>query len=826
MKSRTAEVGALASEGTNFGSRGDRAGRFAAWAAILLTLAGVAADAAEPVRNRAGERIYRKQCAHCHGPKGEGVHGKYDDALYGSRSVESLAKLIQRTMPEDTETKCSASEAQAVAAFIHDAFYSPEARARLHPAKVEPAHLTNRQFRESVADLIGSFTQVRQATKPGGLQAEYHQSKGMNKKDKLVLNRVDPEIRFDFGAGSPADGITPDQFSIAWSGSLLAPESGVYEFRLATPNGARVYLNADLLEGDANRRDDSSARRQSALIDLWVSSGGEMRTNSARVHLLGGRSYPLRVDYFKFKEKTASVVFEWRPPHGTWTVPGAEHLSPERSTGVAVLGTPFPADDGSQGYVRGTAVSRDWHEAVAKAAVETANLVAGRLGSLAGAGEGATNRVEKLKAFSAAFAERAFRRPLTPEVRERYVDRQFAGKPAPAPEVAIKRVVVAVLTSPRFLYPEAASAAAGEADSYRVAARLALALWDSLPDAPLLEAAAQGDLIHADRVRAQAERMLGDRRARAKLRGFFHHWLKVEEGSDISKDPKAYPDFDGAIMADLRVSLDRFLDEVVWSEASDYRELLLADHLYLNDRLARFYGVTLTEAGGTGGFRKVAVDPGQRAGVVTHPYLLATFAYHRSTSPIHRGVFLTRNVLGRALKPPPMAIEFMDDRFDPSLTMREKVTQLTSKDACMGCHATINPLGFALEHFDAVGRYRTEDNRKPVVAEAEYTTGEGEVLTLRGPRDVALHAAGDASARAGFVRQLFQHMVQQPPGAYGPDMLKRLDAGFAARGHNIRRLLVDIAVSTAAGGVVPDADVSKVSAVGRDPSSTVSASAP
>ena len=91
------------------------------------------------------------------------------------------------------------------------------------------------------------------------------------------------------------------------------------------------------------------------------------------------------------------------------------------------------------------------------------------------------------------------------------------------------------------------------------------------------------------------------------------------------------------------------------------------------------------------------------------PFLMSALAYHKNTSPIHRGVFITRNIVGRALKPPPAAIEFMDDRFDPSLTMREKVTELTRPAACMGCHSTINPLGFSLEHYDAVGRWRTVD---------------------------------------------------------------------------------------------------------------------
>ncbi|MFM7101294.1 MAG: DUF1588 domain-containing protein, partial [Verrucomicrobiota bacterium] len=260
------------------------------------------------------------------------------------------------------------------------------------------------------------------------------------------------------------------------------------------------------------------------------------------------------------------------------------------------------------------------------------------------------------------------------------------------------------------------------------------------------------------------------------------------------KDPKAYPGFDAEVMADLRWSLERFVEDVAWGDKPDFRRLLLDDRVYVNRRLARFYGI---EAPQGDGFVPVALDAEHRAGVLTHPLILAAFSYHRSSSPIHRGVFLTRNVLGRTLRPPPMAIEFMDDRFDPSLTMREKVTELTAKPACMGCHATINPLGFSLEHYDAAGRYRTIDNAKPVNARAEYTTPDGKTIALRGPRDLAEHTANSPEARAGFVRQLFHHAVKQSPAAYGPDTLARLDAGFAASGTHVRRLLVEIALTAA-----------------------------
>jgi len=741
-----------------------------------------------------GALLYREQCLSCHGAKGEGVADQHDEPLYGERSVESLAKLIARTMPEDKPGTCVGEDAEVVAAYIFNAFYSPQARARNNPPRVELARLTNRQYRESVADLFGGFRTVRQAAAKGGLQAEYFQSNGMNKKDRKVLERIDESVDFNFGADAPVDGVTQDQFSIAWVGSLLAPDTGFYEFRLTTPNGARLYLNSDLLAGDSNRRDDSDARRQPATVDLWVSAGAEARVGTARLYLLGGRSYPMRVDFFKFKDSVASLRLEWKPPHGVWSVLGAEHLAPETSSSVFVVGTPFPPDDGSSGYERGTAVSKAWHEATTRAAVETANGVVARLEGLTGAEEGATNWTESVKKFAVKFAERAFRQPLTSELRASYVERQFEAESNP--EKAMKRVVMLVLKSPRFLYPELGE----DFGDYRVATRLALSLWDSMPDAVLLEAAGRGELRSPEAVRAQAERMMGDARTRAKLRDFFHHWLRMEEADDVSKDAKAFPGFDEALVADLRASMEAFVDRVVWSEGSDYRELLLADYLLVNRRLADFYGLKFEATAGADPWVRVACDPTERAGIFTHPFLLSVLAYHRSTSPIHRGVFLTRNVLGRFLKPPPMAIVFMDDRFDPSLTMREKVTELTKSDTCMGCHATINPLGFSLEHFDAVGRFRTEDNAKPVNASADYTTVDGDVVPLRSARDLAGHAAKSAEARRGFVRQLFQHTIKQPPAAYGPDTLERLDTGFAEGGHHIRRLLVDLAVLTAGQG--------------------------
>jgi Protein of unknown function (DUF1588) len=234
----------------------------------------------------------------------------------------------------------------------------------------------------------------------------------------------------------------------------------------------------------------------------------------------------------------------------------------------------------------------------------------------------------------------------------------------------------------------------------------------------------------------------------------------------------------------------------VWSDTSDYRQLLQADYLLLNDRLGKLYGQSVTGSE----FQPIKFDPKQRSGVVTHPYLLAALASSKLTSPIHRGVFLTRNIVGMALKPPPMAVAFEDSHFNPKLTMREKVTELTQNNNCMSCHAVINPLGFSLENFDAIGRWRTKDNNKPVNPVTEFANEEGHKVKLSGPRDIVNYVADNPSGHRAFIRHLFNHTVKQQIPAYGSKVLDELQHNFAANQCNIQKLLADIAVVAAMDG--------------------------
>src|SRR5437764_7261869 len=163
--------------------------------------------------DRTGEQIYKQQCVRCHGPSGEGTK-KYPHALAGDRSVPQLAQLIAKTMPENDPGSLPADDARKVAAFIHAAFYSAEARQRNKPPRIELARLTVRQYRNAVADLVGSFRPAGRWDGPRGLRGEYFKSRRFRNGER-VLERLDPEVRFDFGTSSPVPEKTePNQFSI------------------------------------------------------------------------------------------------------------------------------------------------------------------------------------------------------------------------------------------------------------------------------------------------------------------------------------------------------------------------------------------------------------------------------------------------------------------------------------------------------------------------------------------------------------------------------------------------------------------------------------
>ena len=755
-------------------------------ALLASALLGAWSIAAPSVRaDDAGESIYSAKCASCHGASGEGSED-YPKSLAGDRSVAQLAKLIAKTMPADDPGTCTGDDSVEVATYIYDSFYSPAARAKGNAARVDLSRLTVHQYRNTLSDLVGSFRGSPPRGGEPGVSAEYYKSRRFRGGDK-VAERIDPAIAFDFGDGPAIEGkMEPHEFAVRWQGSITPPETGEYEFLVRTEHAMRLWVN------DPN----------TALIDALVKSGSDDEYK-ASIYLLGGRSYPLKLEFTKANQGVddskkakkrppakASIALLWKPPGGVVDVVPARCLATSRGAEVFCPATPFPPDDKSLGYERGSAISKQWDNAATDGAIEAVSYIFDHRRELANLRDDDGERAKKARDFARTFAERAFRRPLTPELETLYVGRFFDG--GNDPESALKRSLLMILKSPRFLYREIGGA---EGDPFDVASRLAYTLWDAPPDKTLMDAARKRELSTREQIRKQAERMASDPKAKAKLREFLVGWLKIVPSSEIAKDPEKFPEFTPELAADLRTSLDLFLDDVIDSDNSDYRDLLVSESLYLNGRLAPLYGADLPP---DAPFQKVAPEASGARGSPDPPVP----SWRRSPTPGPRrrstAACSCRVACsaGRS-RPPPEAVAPLAPDLHPSLSTRERTSLQTSPAACMTCHGMINPLGFTMERFDAIGRYRTEERDRAIDPTGSYQTKDEGTATFADARDLARFLATSDEAHDAFTRSLFHNLVKQSILAYGPDAPRKLRGSFEDGGYSVRRLMVEIAVLAA-----------------------------
>ncbi len=728
-----------------------------------------------------GKAIYASQCASCHGERGEGVSGAYPNALTGDSTISEIAKVVDETMPEGEPEKCKGEDAQAVAAYMHSAFYSLEAQAKINPPRIAFARLTANQLRNSLSDLYGRFSGFSEVKAERGVRAQYFEGDRYKKENEKIA-RVDPVIEFDFGKESPGEGISADSFYIYWEGSLLPERTGRYEIVVNSSCSFKM----------------SFGKLDRIFIDNHVQSGDKTEFRQS-IYLTAGRLYPFKIDFIQRKRKTelppARIRLSWVPPGGVEQTIPENHLIPSAGPATFSLQAALPPDDRSYGFERGLAVNKQWDESTTASAVEFAQIATSELYPryLRSQKDKPNDQRQILKGFLEQLLSVAFRGGLDPELAKLYVHEQVDQTEDDAE--AIRRVLLLGLKSPRFLYP---LVDADKTISRRTANRLALTLFDSLPaDEWLLKKIEKNELESESQVREAAKRMLGDYRARAKLLDGFHEWLNLSQPAELTKNQELYPGFDSQLAMELRQSLRAMIEEVVWSDTSDYRELFRSKSAYTTSKIASFYGDEWSPADpNKKGLQKTAAESDRRYGVLTHPLLMSQLAYHDTTSPIHRGVFLIRFMLGRTLRPPNEAFSPLSPDLHPNLTTRERVTLQTSPQNCQACHSKINALGFALENYDAVGRYRAVEGEKTIDATGSYRSRDDLPITFEGASDLANYLADSPDAQRAFVNKLFQHLAKQPPDAYGLDTLKNLTDQFRRNGYNIRDLIVEIAVIT------------------------------
>lgn len=358
-------------------------------------------------------------------------------------------------------------------------------------------------------------------------------------------------------------------------------------------------------------------------------------------------------------------------------------------------------------------------------------------------------------------AERAYRRPLAEDERAQIVDLVVAAGAWGGPAASIEAGVEAVLQSPHFLYrPEfggdEAMGAARVLSAHELATRLSYFLTASMPDAELLAAADSGALLTEGGLRAQAERLLRDPRARDVLTDFFVQWLRLDRLDSMSLDPNAFPEFDDALREDLKASVLQFVDYALW-EADSFQFLMAGSLGFVNDRLASLYGLIPP---GTQELVVTELDPAERRGLLTQPGVLAASSHGLRHSPILRGVAMLDSILCQPVPAPPAGILDMSEAsmVDPQAicTTRDEVAlSHTSRAGCQSCHQAIDGAGFAFEHYDALGRYRSEENGCAIDATASFAAPE----LGRGVADAVALAdrlAVSPTVTQCFGRQLFR----------------------------------------------------------------------
>jgi PAS domain-containing protein len=397
-----------------------------------------------------------------------------------------------------------------------------------------------------------------------------------------------------------------------------------------------------------------------------------------------------------------------------------------------------------------------------------------------------------------AVAPVAWRRPLTETEITRLVGVGLTGATAFGQfEMGARNVISAVLQSPHFLYiveigePDPENPAVRRLTPAELVTRMSFFLINSTPPKVLLDAAAEGALNDEAGIRALAEQLVNQPEARASINAFYDEVYMLRNLATTPKDDALFPDFTPSVRAAMREETLRLVEDVVWVRDADAREVLDSDHTFVNGELATLYGYP----GVTGDQWVKVTPPGEqgRAGFLTHGAFLARASHAESTSPTRRGAFILDTILCDPVPPPPPSVTpILPDDGTPK-PVKKKLEQHMNNEGCKECHARMDPLGLALEPFDAIGRYRTEDVGFPIDPSGETP----DLGAFSGPAEMASLLRNDDRAGNCIMKKLYRHSMGHLETKGERPAVIVLGQQFADSGYSLRSLLVDLTLSPA-----------------------------
>ncbi|AKF10551.1 Cellulose-binding domain protein [Sandaracinus amylolyticus] len=355
--------------------------------------------------------------------------------------------------------------------------------------------------------------------------------------------------------------------------------------------------------------------------------------------------------------------------------------------------------------------------------------------------------------FVETFGRRAWRRPLAVDEVTRYV--AIADQSATVLGDFYEGLAMAtagLLQSPNFLFRvEIGEEADGRRrySSVEMASRLSYLIWNAPPDEALLAAGERGDLVDAELLRAQAERMVAEERSRGALRDFFAELLRLEGLDRLPQDPDEFPAMSATIGAAMRESTLRTIEDHLLVEGGSYRDLFTTRTTFVNPELAALYGV---EAPAEGEWARVELPDGPRAGLLGQASVLALFSHSHASSPTLRGKFVRETLLCQSIPPPPADVGELPEPSPELPTMRERLQEHRANPACASCHSITDPIGLALENFDAIGSFREQENGATI-----DPSGELDGTAFADARELGQAMASHPQLTACLVRNLYRY---------------------------------------------------------------------
>jgi hypothetical protein len=403
--------------------------------------------------------------------------------------------------------------------------------------------------------------------------------------------------------------------------------------------------------------------------------------------------------------------------------------------------------------------------------------------------------------FISGFGLRAYRRPVSTDEQSTMmtVFTTVRGLGLSYTE-SIAAVAKAMIQSPNFLYhweigpttPVVGADGLVPLTQWQIASRLAMSIWESGPDDTLLQAAQAGELATPAQITAQAMRLLADPRATQALFSFHQQWLlnsSLRIG-DVTEIQKSSPLWTQAASDGVQTEFTQFLSSVYATGDGTLNTLFTAPYSFVNKDLAAIYGVT----GPATGFAKVSFDPTQRAGIFTQTAFLASLANDVVDNPIYRGFSIYVKVLCGTINPPPANVPPVN--FITSGTTRQSFDAHGSSACAKGCHVYLDPPGFAFEHYDGIGQYRTTDNNLPVDSTGSFTTPGGTTLTFVDAIDLAKQLAQNSEVQVCMDRQWTRYMMGrfETPAEEGSLELA-LNSASKTPGFSLRDMLTTLLTS-------------------------------